>query len=374
MVLLLAVALTVAGCTDTPTAPEGASPPPTSVTTTPEESPADVAPAAPPTVLAWVPGGLPDGFVERVVALSEVRSVSVVLGDTIPLADVVPGYTVPVEAIALDCASWSTFEPVHGDTLCGLGEDDALLGATSAGLRDAAVGDVLRLGNGHRLTVAGVVPDEVVGAAELVVPVPGAAAAGIGVARYVLVEHAGDRDAVEAAIRAAAPGVLLRVRAPGEVAWLRHADNVLPQSAIKERFGEFGSRPAGARLELDPAWREANLVTVELPVVGQVTCHRGIVPALRGALAEIAADDLVPQVDRAASGCWNPRPIAGTDQPSRHAWGVALDIVPAPADERVVEVFRRWGFAWGGDWLTPDPIHFEYLQPPTRSRAGPAAR
>jgi hypothetical protein len=28
-------------------------------------------------------------------------------------------------------------------------------------------------------------------------------------------------------------------------------------------------------------------------------------------------------------------------------------------DERVVAIFEKWGFAWGGYWSTPDPMHFE---------------
>ena len=373
LLVLVLVAVALVGCSTSTPSEADVRPSSTRPSASAEAEPPEA--GAPDVVLVWVPGGLPDGLVERLQGLPGVGSASVVLGDTIPLAGVVRGFTVPVEAIAVDCASWSTFEPVHGDAVCGLDDGEALLGATSARLRGAAVGDVLELGSGRRLTVAGVVPDEAVGAAELVVPAAGAAAAGVSVPRYVLLEHDGERSSVEAAIRAAAPGTLLRVRAPDEVDWFRHADAVLPQSAIKATFGEFGSRPASAgRLELDPAWRDTHLVTVELPVVGQVTCHRDVVSALRGALDEIADAGLVDRVDRSASGCWNPRPIAGTDQPSRHAWGVALDIVPAPDDPRVVEVFARWGFTWGGDWLTPDPIHFEYVQPPPRSPSGPAAR
>jgi hypothetical protein len=26
---------------------------------------------------------------------------------------------------------------------------------------------------------------------------------------------------------------------------------------------------------------------------------------------------------------------------------------------RVVEIFKRWGFRWGGDWRYTDPMHFE---------------
>jgi hypothetical protein len=29
----------------------------------------------------------------------------------------------------------------------------------------------------------------------------------------------------------------------------------------------------------------------------------------------------------------------------------------------VVEVMRRQGFGWGGEWLVPDPSHFELTRP-----------
>lgn len=361
LVLVLAVAGCRAGGESGETRPE---PPPTTAALPSEAAAGDV-------LLVWVPGGLPDGFADRVRALPAVRDLTVVLGDIIPLAGVVDGFDVPVEAIALDCETWATFEPEHAEALCRLRDDEVLLGATGALLRD---GDALTLGSGRRLRVVGTVPDEAVGAAELVLPAAGAAAGGIRVPRYLLLHHEGSRPELEAAIRAAAPEARMRVRVPGEVTFLRHADVVLPQSLLKRTFGEFGSRPSGTRLELDPAWTTEHLVAVDLPVVGVVTCHEAIVPALRGALTDIAERGLVPEVDRAATGCWNPRPIAGTDQPSRHAWGAALDIVPAPTDPQVVEVFDRWGFTWGGEWLTPDPVHFEYVRPPRRSPAAPAAR
>jgi hypothetical protein len=53
---------------------------------------------------------------------------------------------------------------------------------------------------------------------------------------------------------------------------------------------------------------------------------------------------------------------------SRHAWGAAVDINAAAnpfgslgtQDPRLVAVMKEWGFTWGGDWLSPDPMHFEY--------------
>ncbi len=83
------------------------------------------------------------------------------------------------------------------------------------------------------------------------------------------------------------------------------------------------------------------------------------------------------------------RGIAGTATRSQHAWGLALDLVPASYDRqqvywrwtrawsprswhrtpleqrwsppvRVIEIFERHGFLWGGKWAHFDNIHFEY--------------
>jgi hypothetical protein len=133
---------------------------------------------------------------------------------------------------------------------------------------------------------------------------------------------------------------------------------------VKEQFGEFSARVLpGGRLALDPAWEAANLETVDVPILGRVRCNRKLLPALRRALDELDARHLAPTIDHQASGCWNPRAIAGTDEPSRHAWGVAVDIVPFPDDPQVVDVMERWGFTWGGRWVEPDPVHFEYVRP-----------
>ena len=66
----------------------------------------------------------------------------------------------------------------------------------------------------------------------------------------------------------------------------------------------------------------------------------------------------------------NRFPTAGL---SHHSWGIALDInVPQnpfgaepDQDPDMVEVFERWGFIWGGDFILPDGMHFEYRRPPS---------
>ena len=63
-----------------------------------------------------------------------------------------------------------------------------------------------------------------------------------------------------------------------------------------------------------------------------------------------------------------PRRGAPNDVP----WGIAFDLnypknptgQRSVQDERMVEILQRWGFTWGGEWLVPDPAHFEYLRPP----------
>ena len=67
-------------------------------------------------------------------------------------------------------------------------------------------------------------------------------------------------------------------------------------------------------------------------------------------------------------GCYWPKLIEDSDHLSMHAWGLAFDInVPTnqrmthgDQDPRMVAIFKKWGFRWGGDWKgTPDPMHFE---------------
>jgi hypothetical protein len=85
---------------------------------------------------------------------------------------------------------------------------------------------------------------------------------------------------------------------------------------------------------------------------------------------------------------WNWRNIAGTESRSYHAYGAAIDLLPAnyrnanvywlwtaesnaqwwtvpysrrlhPPD-KVIKAFEAYGFIWGGKWMFYDTMHFEY--------------
>lgn len=339
--------------------------------------------ALPPSsevLLIWVPGSLPDGFADAVAAIDGVEAVTSVRSDLAHLIEsrdafgaVVDrtegGFVVPLETMAFDPATYGAFVPAeHRALFASPPPASVLLGETSAELRRLGPGAVLTLADGTRLTVTAVVPDELIGAAELAVPTGSVPVAN---ERYLLARYQGEREALEATIRALLPeGTGARVRGPGETPVFRHGDAVLAQSVIKVRFGEFAYRPGdGLSFEIDPVWRGENIVTATVPLLGTITCHRAIVPLVDGAMQELVDRGLSHIVDASTfRGCFNPRYISGRRGISRHAWGVALDInwganptgLASAQDPRLVDTMDRWGFTSGHSWLIPDAGHFEW--------------
>lgn len=123
----------------------------------------------------------------------------------------------------------------------------------------------------------------------------------------------------------------------------------------------------------DPGWVAANIRSGRVPVLGTVRCHKVMLPQLRGALREVVARGLADEIHPGEyGGCYVPRFI-GRD-PARglslHTWGIAVDLnvpgnlrgVPGEIDRDVVAIFKKWGFAWGGDWAWTDPMHFELAE------------
>jgi hypothetical protein len=147
-------------------------------------------------------------------------------------------------------------------------------------------------------------------------------------------------------------------------------------AAARDAFEPFSYVSIGdGMIQIDRDWVSRNIVSASVPIFrGNVICHRLIIPQLRGALNEIVQRDLAHLIDPSQyGGCWVPRHILFNPNRalSMHAWGIAIDFNVRgneygnrnpEMDPRIVEIFKRWGFAWGGDWSTPDGMHFELNQ------------
>ena len=362
--------------------------PPAQVVASPAATPAPRVQTSPSrsrqVLLVWTPGRLPQGFAESVADIPKVHGVSVVHAGRIDLRQsrtaqgrqvdaFRAGWSVPLDVFAVDRDSYRKMLPTSvRAAFADLGPKTALLGETSARLRRLDVGDELVLSPGGPMTVAGVVPDTLIGAAEVVVTAAAGRRLGVRTPKFMLVEISGDRPRVEAAIRRRLPtNNNVRVRGPDEVPYLRHGDAVLPQSLLKELFGEFSYKHGSGRdFVQDPRWEAENIVRRKVPILGVVRCHRALLPALEGAMAEVREEGLAHLVNSEEyQGCWNPRLITEGGDLSRHAWGVAVDLnatanptgAGSGQDPRLVDIMQRWGFTWGGFWLIPDPMHFEYV-------------
>lgn len=143
----------------------------------------------------------------------------------------------------------------------------------------------------------------------------------------------------------------------------------LTGSSAARAFGAFSYRWfEDGTIQPDARWVAANVVRATVPILGTVTCHRLIVPQLRAAMREVEANGLASRV-RTFDGCYVPRFIERNpgSAVSLHTWGIAFDLnattnMPGKdgdIDMDVVNVMKKWGFRWGGDWSTPDPMHFE---------------
>ena len=176
-------------------------------------------------------------------------------------------------------------------------------------------------------------------------------------------------DQLQAVLEEGAPDATLQVVALEFDSGAQTA--VLTGASVSDAVGHFTytDGPDGTVVP-DARWVREYVRTEDVPILGTVTCNKAVLPQLRGALAEVQrlglADAIHPDE---YAGCYYPRYI-GRDPAnglSLHSWGIALDLnVPGnqrgtvgEMDRTVVAVFKRWGFAWGGDWSYTDPMHFE---------------
>jgi hypothetical protein len=272
-----------------------------------------------------------------------------------------------------------------------LASDALIMGETSAGLRGARVGDSAQLVGATGATVgfrvAGILPDARIGGAEVLMSTAAADRLGISELRRVLLWNPSSRAAMDGALVAnALVSTSIRVRRSWDAP---DPDDTIGMARTKALLGEFAYRVNdNGSVSQDAAWLAASLpagpVLLSAAIPIRARCHNVVEPALRAALDEIAARGLGGTIDVANAntfgGCHQARfnrltPDSSLGFLSRHSWGMAFDtntvgscqgcappdFATLPGGCSAVQIFRKHGFAWGGNFLTPDGMHFEYV-------------
>jgi hypothetical protein len=341
----------------------------------------------PPAYLIWTHDGLPPGLQPRLAALPGVERAVTVGDDTAwmtrsvdaagTVVDAPPSpFAIPLETQDVDPRALAPFLPagLRDDVVTGLSKGQGVLGETSARLRHIGIGGKLIFGN-RTVTIGAVVPDTVANWSELLVSREVGRRLGIAHDRFALIRFSGSptEASVSRSVRPLLPaGSALQVRAPGHAEFRKNGDTVFPYVLMKVGFGEFAARPDPASpgyLQMDPAFVHSHLRTRTVPLLGAVTCNKIVFPALEAAMQELQRRRLSSLVHSFA-GCYSARMVnrVPTMLLSHHSWGAAVDI-NAPEnpfgarptqDRRLVAVMHANGFAWGGLWVTPDGMHFEF--------------
>jgi hypothetical protein len=369
------------------TAGPSTSAPPTSIAPPDSSTPPDTVAAW----LAWMPGGFPEPFRHQIPSASGITKDVIVEGDTLwmtashdtndDVIDQPPSpYKIPIDSFAVDPNGYAPFLPAgqRDPIVRALRQGEAVLGESSAKLRRIGVGGTMSFGD-VTVTVGAIAPDDAIGWSELLVNPHVGHRLGIEHERYLL---AFADDSMTLArftsdVRSLIPADSdLRTVPPGGTRYVRVASGVNPPVVFKQVFGEFDAYPRSddpAFLNMDHAWYEEHIQTRDVPVFTEpVTCNRALFPALIGALKDVQAAGLAGEI-HTYSGCYAARTVARspTAPPSNHAYGAAIDInapenpygATPTMDPRIVKIFERWGFIWGGRFLIPDGMHFEYGSP-----------
>jgi hypothetical protein len=291
-----------------------------------------------------------------------------------------PPFAIPIDAFSVNPMEYGPFLPddLRQPIIQALDRGEAVLGQRSADMRRIGAGGSLTFSGGQTVKVGYVAPDDAVGWSEMLVSRDVGDELGISDDRYLLAQmsgHPADQAFAQRIETLLPTGTSLRVAAPHETTFVRVASGVDPPIVMKEVFGEFAATPQAndpAQLTTDPAWVSAHIQTRTVPLLGRVTCNKVLFPELIAALNDVQKAGLASLI-HTYSGCYASRTVARspTAPPSQHAYGAAIDI-NAPEnpygstptmDHRVVDIFEQHGFLWGGDFLIPDGMHFEYGTP-----------
>jgi D-alanyl-D-alanine carboxypeptidase-like protein len=266
-----------------------------------------------------------------------------------------------------------------------ISQNQVVMGATSAALIGAQAGDVLHLLSGDgsiaQFLVGRVAPDDEVGGTEIVMSTSQADLLGASLSTSVLIYGQFNRTLLDNALaaRGLSTNPAVRIRRSWDPF---DPDSTLGLAKTKKALGELAySVTASGAVLVDAAWQAAFIPNREpYPTGIRAACNNAMKADLAAALQAVVDAGLAGAIDvnnaNTFGGCFGPRftRIVGTELGtlSRHTWGQALDTnttsncqgcVPH-MDCRVVRIFRAHNFAWGGNFINPDGMHFEWVGEP----------
>ena len=289
------------------------------------------------------------------------------------------GYLAPVTFFALPhpAIGW-----LLGDEVSAVvGTRSVAMNVETATLVGAQVGDEIEFelldGRFERLVVAAVLDRSVLGGTEVAMTTDTASVLGQPDDTRVVVWNIGDRDDFDRAIRAA--GLDVRIDTKVVRSWdPRDPDATLGSLDTKLKLGQpWYDLTDDGGFSVHPSWIASNLpatrqlINASIPVYAR--CHNQVMGDLRAAFTAIAAAGLAAYIDvdnaNTYGGCYVPRFSRNSGFMSRHTYGMAFDTNTAANCQGcvplmncdVVRIFRKHGFAWGGNFREPDGMHFEWV-------------
>ena len=306
------------------------------------------------------------------------------------------GFPMSVTALPLDA-----FRAVMGRDLAGtLAHGQLVMAESSATMRGAQVGDRVDLLNNFGLissySIGRIAPDDDIGGSEFLMTVDMATDLGVTTNTRVLIYGPFARPTLDFMLTYG--GLLGNPSVQVWHSWdAPGADGPLSLLQTKLVMGEFDLYYAGLATSTwvlrNEDWTTAHLPATREPYPTGIVarCHNVIRADLYAALDEI--NTLYPELintnsdpasqstgldianTNSSGGCATPhtarlsRTGISTGIVSRHSWGMALDTSTAAncqgcipvMDCRIVRIFRKHNFTWGGSYLTPDGMHIEWV-------------
>lgn len=288
------------------------------------------------------------------------------------------GYFVPMVFIA---APTDAARGVYGIEIARvLAAGEVVVNEMTAASTGARVGDRLDLrtkdGGSVSLRIGMLAEYDAVGGTELVVDTSVADRLGFTTDTSIVL-WGFDRELIEAAL--VRVGLEGRADTAVERSWdPPDPDSTISTARTKEALGEPWYRvESDGTITMHPQWIEANLtdgrILLDPTIRIWARCHVEVVGDLSAALADVAAAGLAAEIDVANAntygGCYAPRYTHTSGYLSRHTYAMALDTNTVSNCQGcrprihcdVVRIFRRHGFAWGGNFRVPDGMHFEWV-------------